>query len=86
MTDKCHTHARHNHACPICARVRADRDAREIATGVITYRENGQEKQWSIGCMAWETPKHLKNHLATWKPKAEFVRGEIIPNKRKAKR
>lgn len=51
-----------------------------MATGIITYIEDGKTKSWSIGCMAWETPEHLKKHLAVWKPKAQFVSGEIIPD------
>lgn len=55
---------------------------RAMARGKITYTEDGKKKQWSIGCLASETPEHLKKHLAKWKPKAQFVRGEIIPDKR----
>lgn len=55
--------------------------ATTLATGIITYKEDGKEHKWSIGCMAWETPGHLKQHLARWKPKAHFVKGKIIPDK-----
>ncbi len=57
------------------------RELRQTATGVIIYMEDGKEHRWCIGCMAWETPEHLKKHLATWKPQAKFVSGEIIPDK-----
>lgn len=62
--------------------VRLPENQREMATGVITYTEDGNEHTWSIGCMAWETPEHLSKHLSKWKPRAKFVSGEIIPDKR----
>lgn len=60
-----------------------DASRNELATGVITYREDGKVHQWSIGCMAHEPPESLRNHLARWKPAAEFVAAKIIPDKRK---
>jgi hypothetical protein len=54
------------------------------ATGVITYLINGKRKKWSIGCMAWEKPDMLKDHLKTWIPKAVFVSGKIVPDNKTA--
>lgn len=58
----------------------------DLATGVIIYRVNGKKKRWSIGCMAWETEKHLKKHLGLWIPNAEFISGRIVPDKRKVEK
>lgn len=54
-----------------------------MATGVIVYKINGKKKRWSIGCMAWETAKHLKKHLSMWIPNAEFISGKVVPDKRR---
>jgi hypothetical protein len=54
---------------------------RQMACGIIIYRENGKIHKWSVGCMAWETEEHLKKHLAVWKPKAKFISGKVIPDK-----
>jgi hypothetical protein len=50
------------------------------ATGIIRYQEDGEMKDWRIVCMAWETESHLRNHLKTFKPKAKFISGKIIPD------
>lgn len=51
-----------------------------VATGRIVYRTPaGTERTWDIQCHAIrDSPKTLRRHLERWRPKAIFVRAEII--------
>lgn len=56
----------------------------ETGTGIITYRMPGEKeyRHWRIGCMAWEKPAALRDHLKKWYPEAKFIRGVVIPDVR----
>lgn len=52
------------------------RDCDCVAT--IVYRENGEEKSWSVGAMGCaDTQLTMRQHLAKWKPEATFVSVKI---------
>lgn len=59
---------------------------RESATGVITYKLNGEIKELRIHALhsdekgLGDNEETLKTHLSNFFPKAEFISGIVIPD------
>ena len=70
--DRCPVHARHNHGCPICARVRADRPSPPLPAPAGSELDCGMSNDvaWCLGLIARE--------VGTAKAGDEIDRGLIL--------